>query len=148
MPFSLSVQFEQWITAQKLGIFKFLFLFHFVIVFYSRSSRPLPARSLFLVVLHNGVKKIHVRKAWFVTCYRNREYAKNIHFLEIYIWKIVWVFYVLTFALYFQKFIFSSYFNPLCTNPTKCWNKWNSSSAADELFKCVWPFCGGWRLKG
>ena len=89
MPFSLSVQFEQWITAQKLGIFKFLFLFHFVIVFYIRSSRPLPARSLFLVVLHNAVKNIHVRKAWFVTCYRNREYAKNIYFLEIYIWKRV-----------------------------------------------------------
>ena len=27
-----------------------------------------------LVVLHNGVKNIHVRKAWLVMCYPNREF--------------------------------------------------------------------------
>ena len=66
--FSLSAQFEQLNTAQKLSIFKFLFLFHFVVMFYSLSSRPLPARPLFLIVLHNDVKIIHVIKAWFMTC--------------------------------------------------------------------------------
>ena len=44
--------------CQKLAIFKFLFLFHFVIIFYSLSSNPLPAWPLFLIVIHNGVKKI------------------------------------------------------------------------------------------
>ena len=56
MSFSLSAWFEQLNTAQKLGIFKFLFLFHFVVLFSSLSSR-LPAQPLFLIVLHNGVKK-------------------------------------------------------------------------------------------
>ena len=74
MFFFLSARFEQLDTAQKLGIFKFFFLFHFVIIFSSLSSHPVPARPLFLIVLHNGVKNIHVRKALFVTWYRNREY--------------------------------------------------------------------------
>ena len=43
--------------CQKLAIFKFLFLFYFVIIFYSLFSHPLPARPLFLIVLHNGEKK-------------------------------------------------------------------------------------------
>ena len=43
-------------SAQKLGIFRFLFLLHFVIIFYSLSFRPHPAPPLFLIVLHNGVK--------------------------------------------------------------------------------------------
>ena len=59
--------------SQKLGIFKFLFLFHFVVVFYTLSSYPLPARPLFLIVLHNGVKKHSCGKAWFVTWYQNGE---------------------------------------------------------------------------
>ena len=42
--------------CQKLAIFKFLFFFTL-----------LPALPLFLIVLHNGVKNIHVRKVWFVT---------------------------------------------------------------------------------
>ena len=42
LSFSLSARFEQLNTAQKPGIFKFLFLFHFVkIIFYSLFSRPL-----------------------------------------------------------------------------------------------------------
>ena len=32
--------------------------------------------------------------------------------------------------------------NPLSANPTKWSNKHNSSAVADELFECVWPFCG------
>ena len=67
MSFTLSARFQQLNTAQKLGILKFLFLFDFVVIFYSLSPHPLPARPLFLIVLHNGVKKIHVIKAWFVT---------------------------------------------------------------------------------
>ena len=54
--------------AQKLGILKFLFLICFVIIFYSLYFHPLPSRPLFLIVLHNGVKSIHVRKAWIVVC--------------------------------------------------------------------------------
>ena len=73
MSFSLSARFEHLNTAQKLGNFKFLFIFHFVVIICSLSSRPLPARPLFLIVLHNGVKNIHVRKAWLVTWYRNGE---------------------------------------------------------------------------
>ena len=57
MFFCLSTRFEQLNTVQKLGFFKFLFLFRFVIVFSSISSRLLPARPLFLIVLHNGIKK-------------------------------------------------------------------------------------------
>ena len=73
MSFSLSARLEQLNTAQKLDIFKFLFIFHFVTIFYSLSSRPLPSRLLpsrllFLIVLHNIVKNICVRKAWSVTC--------------------------------------------------------------------------------
>ena len=41
----------------KLSIFKFLFLFHFVTISYSLSSHPFPSRTLFLILLHNGVKK-------------------------------------------------------------------------------------------
>ena len=44
-------------SAKKLRIFKFLFLFDFVVIFYSPSSCQLPAWLLFLIVLHNGVKK-------------------------------------------------------------------------------------------
>ena len=47
-----SVRFEQLNTSQKLRIFKFLFLFHFDIIFYSLTSRLLPAQPLFLIVLH------------------------------------------------------------------------------------------------
>ena len=57
MSFSLSAWFEQLNTAQKLSIFKFLFLFDFVAIFYSLSSCLLPARPLFLIVLQNGIKK-------------------------------------------------------------------------------------------
>ena len=57
LSFSLPARFEQLNTAQKPGIFKFLFLFHFVIIFYSLFSRPLPSRLLFLSVLRDGVKK-------------------------------------------------------------------------------------------
>ena len=36
-----------------------------------------------------------------------------------------------------------SSFNPLNTNPTKFQtHSKNLSSTADELFECVWPFCG------
>ena len=59
--------------CQNLAIFKFLFLFHFVIIFYSPFSHPLPAQLLFLIVLHNGIKNIHVRKVWSVVWYPNRE---------------------------------------------------------------------------
>ena len=57
MSFSLSAQFQLLNTAQKLSIFKFLFIFVFVVIFYSLSFRLLPARALFLIVLHNGVKE-------------------------------------------------------------------------------------------
>ena len=43
--------------CRKLAIFKFLFLFHFVRISYSLSSHLLPAQSLSLIDLHNGVKK-------------------------------------------------------------------------------------------
>ena len=59
--------------CQKLAIFKFLFLFLFVIISYSLYSHPLPAHQMFLIVLNNGIKNIHMRKAWSVTWYRNRE---------------------------------------------------------------------------
>ena len=55
MPFSLKIWTVKY--CQKLGIFKFLFLFHFNTIFYSLSSRQLPTRPLFLIVLYNGVKK-------------------------------------------------------------------------------------------
>ena len=58
----MSAQFEQLNTAEKLGIFKFLYLFHFVIIFYSLSSRLHPASTAVLIALHNSVKNIHVRK--------------------------------------------------------------------------------------
>ena len=51
----------------KTWHFQILIFFHFVIIFYSLFSRPLPTRPLFSIVLHNGVKNTHVRKAWFVT---------------------------------------------------------------------------------
>ena len=54
-------------SCQKLAIFKFLFLFHFVIIFYSLSSHSLRARLLFLIVLHNGVRKYPCEKhTWFI----------------------------------------------------------------------------------
>ena len=59
--------------CKKLAFFKFLFLFHFVIISYSLYSHPLPAQQVLLIVLHNGIKNIHVRKAWSVTWYQNRE---------------------------------------------------------------------------
>ena len=65
----MSARFEQLNIEQKLGIFIFLFLFHFVIIFFILFFSPLPARPLFLIVLQNGVKNIHVRKAWFVMQY-------------------------------------------------------------------------------
>ena len=54
--FSLSARLEQLNTAQKLDIFKFLFIFYSVTIFYSLSSRLLPSRPLFLIVLDNGGK--------------------------------------------------------------------------------------------
>ena len=53
----MSARFQQLNTAQKLCMFKLLFLFVFIVIFYSLSSRPLPTRPLFLIVLHSGVKK-------------------------------------------------------------------------------------------
>ena len=44
------------IHYQKHAIFKFLFIFHFII-FSSLCSHPLLAQLLFLIVLHNGIKK-------------------------------------------------------------------------------------------
>ena len=38
-----------------------------------------------------------------------------------------------------------SVFNPLSANPAKWSNtlkQYNSSATADELFECVWTFCG------
>ena len=53
---NLSWKFElttfQLNNAQKLAIF-----IHFIIIFYSLSSHPPSARSLFLIVHHNGVKR-------------------------------------------------------------------------------------------
>ena len=67
LSFFLPARFEQLNTSQNPGFFKLIFLFHFVIIFYSLSSRPLSSRPLFLIVLYKGVKSIHVRKKWFVT---------------------------------------------------------------------------------
>ena len=42
-----------------------------------------------------------------------------------------------------KKFLYKIDLNPLSANPTKWSNTLNNSSAvADELFECVWPFCG------
>ena len=57
--FSLSACFEQLNTAKNLALSKFLFHFH-LFVFYT----------LFIIFLHSGIKNIHVRKAWLVTCIR------------------------------------------------------------------------------
>ena len=38
---------------------------------------PIPAQPLFLYVLHNDVKNIHLRKTWFVTCYLKEEYSSQ-----------------------------------------------------------------------
>ena len=62
---------------KRPGIFNFLFLFHFVIIFYNLFSHPLSSRPLFLVVLHNGVKNINVKNTWFVTCIRTENTAKQ-----------------------------------------------------------------------
>ena len=72
MFFFLSARFQQLNTAQKLSIFKFLFLFYLVDTFYSLSL-PFPAWPLFLIVLYNGVKKDSGDKG--VTCdaYQNGE---------------------------------------------------------------------------
>ena len=56
----------------KFGIFELLFLFHFII-FYILSSCLLPARLLFLIVLHNDITNIHVRGVWFLIWYWNGE---------------------------------------------------------------------------
>ena len=48
--------------CQKSAIFEFLFLLHFVIIFYSLFSHPLPARPQFLIVLHNSVKQYSPEK--------------------------------------------------------------------------------------
>ena len=66
LSFSLSARFEQLILHKSMSFSNSLFFFHSVITFYSLSSRPLPSWPLFLIVLHNSVKNIHVRKAWFV----------------------------------------------------------------------------------
>ena len=71
--------------CQKLAIFIFLFLFHFVIIFCSLYSHPHPARPLFLIVLHNGIKKIHVRKVWSVTCIGTENWVEP---FEIAAWNI------------------------------------------------------------
>ena len=73
LSFSLSAQFEQLNTAQKSGIFKFLFPFHIFKIFYSLSSRPFPSRPLFLIVLQNGVKKHSGEKGLICDVYRNEE---------------------------------------------------------------------------
>ena len=54
--------------------------FSLFITFYSLSSCPLPARPLAFIVLHNGVKNIHLRKTWFVTWHRNAENSTNRRF--------------------------------------------------------------------
>ena len=48
--------FESQIVHEKLSNFKFFFFCDFGDIFYSL-SRPFPARPLFLIVLHNEVKK-------------------------------------------------------------------------------------------
>ena len=63
--------------CQKLAIFKFLFLFHIVIIFYSLSFHPLPARPLFLIVLHNGVKKYSREKGVICDIVSERRIASN-----------------------------------------------------------------------
>ena len=80
LSFFLSARFDQLNTVQKLDSFKFLFLFHFAIIFYSLSSHLLPARPLFLIVLHNDLKNIQVRKVWFVTCIGTEIRIKNAKF--------------------------------------------------------------------
>ena len=61
----------------KIGIFKFSFLFRFAIIFSSLSSRPLSARPLFLIVLHNGVKKNSRVKGVICYLYRNGEFGSD-----------------------------------------------------------------------
>ena len=56
----------------------FWFLFLFIIALPS-------ARPLFLIVLHNGVKKVHVIKAWFVTWSERRWVNGRI---PLYLWHI------------------------------------------------------------
>ena len=70
----------------------FWFLFLFII------ALP-PARPLFLIVLHNGVKKVHVIKAWFVTWNRNGDELmgesrftcgiSNLHKVAAMFWNII-----------------------------------------------------------
>ena len=44
---------------------------------------------------------------------------------------------------YFWGYCWHDHVNPLSANPTKCQTHLNNSSAtADELFECVWPYCG------
>ena len=80
MSFCLSLRHEQLNAAQKLGIFKFLFLLHFVIIFSSLSSGPLPARPLFLIFLRNGVKKHTCEKGVICDVYRNGQFITNFLF--------------------------------------------------------------------
>ena len=57
--------------------FQSLISFSLFVIFYSLSSYPLPARPLFFIVLHNGVKNTHARKVWFLTWHRTREWNAN-----------------------------------------------------------------------
>ena len=59
--------------CQEPSIFKFLFLFHLVIIFYSLSSHPISAWPLFLIVLHNGVKTYSREKGVIYNVYQNEE---------------------------------------------------------------------------
>ena len=76
LSFALSVRVEQLNTTQKLGIFKFLFIFHFAIIFCSLSSSPvyllssgLSSRFLLDRCFYlSSVIKIYVRKGWFGMC--------------------------------------------------------------------------------
>ena len=68
--------------CQKLAIFKFLFIFYFVIIFYSLSSHPFPARPLFLIGLHNGVKKYSREKGVICDVYRKGEYVNTQDFVK------------------------------------------------------------------
>ena len=61
--------------CQKLAIFKILFLFHFVIIFYSLSSHPLPARLLFLIVLQYSREKGVICKVYSPFGYRITNHA-------------------------------------------------------------------------
>ena len=57
----------------QILIYLFIF-FHFVIIFYSLSSRQLPAWPLLLIVLHNGVIKHSREKGVICDVHQNEEF--------------------------------------------------------------------------